>query len=101
MLLTIAAILATLLALFKVFGWTLGVVEAVALSILVGNSLDYCIHLVEGYVSVDERHLVFVDKYLVRVACGWVAWMLCGFVGKYLCLITYKCISLSLKVKVN
>lgn len=67
MLLTIAAILATLLALFKVFGWTLGVVEAVALSILVGNSLDYCIHLTEGFISMDSRHIAFVGKFLVCV----------------------------------
>lgn len=65
MLMTIAGILVTLLTLFKLFGWTLGVVEAVALSILVGNSLDYCIHLTEGYLSMDSRHLAFLDKFVV------------------------------------
>lgn len=69
MLMTIAGILVTLLALFKLFGWTLGVVEAVALSILVGNSMDYCIHLTEGYMSMDARHLAFVDKFMVRCVC--------------------------------
>ena len=86
MLLTIAAILATLLALFKVFGWTLGVVEAVALSILVGNSLDYCIHLTEGFISMDSRHIAFVGKFLVcmctyrfgslyKLYCIWVGYL--------------------------
>jgi len=41
MLFTILGILLALLALFRVFGWRLGIVEAISLSILVGNSLDY------------------------------------------------------------
>jgi PERQ amino acid-rich with GYF domain-containing protein len=61
--LTILGILVTLLGLFKMFGWTLGIIEAVSLSILVGNSLDYCIHLTEGYVATDTRHLAFLHKF--------------------------------------
>ena len=56
----------TLLGLFKLFGWTLGIIEAVSLSILVGNSLDYCIHLSEGYMATDDRHLVFLNKFKVH-----------------------------------
>ena len=37
--------------------------EAISLSILVGNSLDYCIHLTEGYLVTDDRHLAFVDGF--------------------------------------
>lgn len=35
---------------FYVLGWEIGGVEAVSLSILVGSSVDYCVHLVEGYI---------------------------------------------------
>ena len=63
--LTILGILVTLLGLFKLFGWTLGIIEAVSLSILVGNSLDYCIHLSEGYLATDSRHLAFLSRYKV------------------------------------
>jgi PERQ amino acid-rich with GYF domain-containing protein len=61
--LTILGILVTLLGLFELFGWTLGIIEAVSLSILVGNSLDYCIHLSEGYVATDQRHLHFLSRF--------------------------------------
>lgn len=63
--LTILGILVTLLGLFQMFGWTLGIIEAVSLSILVGNSLDYCIHLSEGYMATDQRHLAFLRHYEV------------------------------------
>ena len=66
MFLTIFEILVTLLALFKLFGWKLGIVEAISLSILVGNSLDYCIHLTEGYLATDSRHIAFVESFKVR-----------------------------------
>lgn len=65
MFLTIMGILFTLLGIFRMLGWTLGIVEAVSLSILVGNALDYCIHLSEGYVAVDGRHLAFVERFKV------------------------------------
>ena len=63
MVLTIFAILLSLGGLFWCFGWKLGIVEAISLSILVGNSLDYCIHLSEGFVAMDARHLAFVEKF--------------------------------------
>ena len=63
--LTILGILVTLLGLFKMLGWTLGIIEAISLSILVGNSLDYCIHLTEGYMATDQRHLAFLHKFKV------------------------------------
>ena len=63
--LTILGILVTLLGLFKLFGWTLGIIEAISLSILVGNSLDYCIHLSEGYLATDQRHLTFLKQFKV------------------------------------
>lgn len=36
-------------------GWELGGVEAVALSVLVGSSVDYLIHLIEGYLHTDPE----------------------------------------------
>ena len=37
-------------AMFFWAGWELGAVEAISLSILVGSSVDYCVHVVEGYL---------------------------------------------------
>jgi len=37
-------------AIFFWAGWELGAVEAISLSILVGSSVDYCVHVVEGYL---------------------------------------------------
>ena len=37
-------------AIFYLTGWQLGGVEAISLSILVGTSVDYSFHLVEGYI---------------------------------------------------
>lgn len=66
---TIIGILFLLMACFKAFGWTLGIVEAVTLSIIVGNSLDYCIHLTQSYQDVDHRHLALLDKLGVSHKC--------------------------------
>lgn len=48
--LTILGVLSTVVAIFYLAGWQLGAVEAISLSILVGTSVDYCVHLVEGYI---------------------------------------------------
>ena len=42
--------IALVVAIFYMAGWQLGAVEAVSLSILVGTSVDYTMHLVEGYI---------------------------------------------------
>ena len=42
------------IAIFYLTGWQLGGVEAVSLSILVGTSVDYCFHLVEGYILAGK-----------------------------------------------
>eukprot|EP00041_Stephanoeca_diplocostata_P037339 m.1407419 g.1407419 ORF g.1407419 m.1407419 type:complete len:1419 (+) comp25018_c0_seq4:288-4544(+) len=44
---------AVVVAFFYWNGWTLGGVEAVSLSILVGTCVDYCIHMVEGYLEAS------------------------------------------------
>lgn len=47
---TIVGVLTSVVAIFYLASWQLGAVEAVSLSILVGTSVDYCVHLVEGYI---------------------------------------------------
>lgn len=42
-------------ALMYWLGWEMGAVEAISLSILVGSSVDYCLHLVEGYLLAGEN----------------------------------------------
>lgn len=48
-----------------IVGWSLGGVEAISLSILLGVSVDYCMHLAEAYIetSSGEEKEVFEDKY--------------------------------------
>ena len=43
------------MGIFYLAGWELGAVEAISLSILVGSSVDYCVHLVEGYLSAGKN----------------------------------------------
>jgi hypothetical protein len=47
---TVLCILATIMALFLALGWTIGIVEAVAVAILLGSSVDYSLHIVEGFM---------------------------------------------------
>lgn len=42
------------MAIFYLTGWQIGGVEAISLSILVGTSVDYCFHLVEGYILAGK-----------------------------------------------
>ncbi|XP_031555495.1 protein dispatched homolog 3-like [Actinia tenebrosa] len=48
--LTILGVLCFVVAIFYLLGWHLGAIEAISLSILVGTSVDYCVHLVDGYI---------------------------------------------------
>ena len=47
---SIAGTLLTVLALIYVIGWKFGAVEAITLSVLVGTSVDYIVHLVESFL---------------------------------------------------
>lgn len=56
-------------------GWEMGAVEAISLSILVGSSVDYCLHLVEGYLLAGEtltsspgHSLVWESTFLSQLA---------------------------------
>jgi hypothetical protein len=50
----VAALIALVVAIFYMSGWQMGAVEAVSLSILVGSSVDYCMHLAEGYLFMGR-----------------------------------------------
>lgn len=47
-------VICLVVALMYWLGWEMGAVEAISLSILVGSSVDYCLHLVEGYLLAGE-----------------------------------------------
>ncbi|XP_033641919.1 protein dispatched homolog 3-like isoform X2 [Asterias rubens] len=53
--LTIGGVILVVISMFYLLGWEMGAVEAVSLSILVGSSVDYCIHLIEGYLVAGDR----------------------------------------------
>ena len=42
------------MAIFWLAGWKLGAIEAISLSILVGTSVDYTVHLTEGYIMANR-----------------------------------------------
>merc|ERR1712032_906000 len=57
-LLAIASIifaLVVILASFHWLGWTLGIVEAIGISILLGAAVDYPLHLVESYIETSPE----------------------------------------------
>ncbi|XP_033828260.1 protein dispatched homolog 3 [Periophthalmus magnuspinnatus] len=53
-LVTILGVVCLVVAVMYWLGWEMGAVEAISLSILVGSSVDYCLHLVEGYLLAAE-----------------------------------------------
>ena len=54
------------LGVFYLAGWELGAIEALSLSILVGSSVDYCVHIVEGYLLAGRN----IPAYLGAVSFG-------------------------------
>ncbi|KAK3237287.1 Patched domain-containing protein [Cymbomonas tetramitiformis] len=48
-LVNLLAIVLSQLAIFQWMGWSLGAVEAISITILVGLSCDFCLHIAEGY----------------------------------------------------
>lgn len=55
---------------FHALGWSLGAVEAVSFSILVGTSVDYFLHLIEGYRHASEDcDLQDATKSEIRIWC--------------------------------
>lgn len=48
---SIGGIIVSVIALMEMLGWTLGVIESVAVVILIGFSVDYVVHLANHYVE--------------------------------------------------
>lgn len=40
--------------------WEMGAMEAISLSILVGALVDYCLHLLEGYLLTGGLYLLLI-----------------------------------------
>jgi hypothetical protein len=58
----VAGMLCFVVAAFYWAGWELGAIEAISLSILVGSSVDYCVHIVEGYILAGRNPLPHVAQ---------------------------------------
>ena len=56
-----------MVAIFYAADWQLGAVEAISLSILVGTSVDYCVHLVEGYILAGSAMPPNLHSAMVRL----------------------------------
>ncbi|KAM9858648.1 protein dispatched homolog 3 [Aulostomus maculatus] len=52
--LCVSGVICLVVAIMYWLGWEMGAVEAISLSILVGSSVDYCLHLVEGYMLAGQ-----------------------------------------------
>lgn len=52
----LAGMVCLVVAVMYYLGWEMGAVEAISLSILVGSSVDYCLHLVEGYLLAGDTN---------------------------------------------
>lgn len=61
-----AGVICLVVAIMYWLGWEMGAVEAISLSILVGSSVDYCLHLVEGYLLAGESIRSSPDHNSVR-----------------------------------
>lgn len=51
---TIAMITCSVLATITLLGWKLGVLESLNMTLVVGISVDYVVHLAEGYIELEE-----------------------------------------------
>ncbi|XP_026781706.3 protein dispatched homolog 3 [Pangasianodon hypophthalmus] len=51
---SILGVVCMVVAVMYWLGWEMGAVEAISLSILVGSSVDYCLHLVEGFLLAGD-----------------------------------------------
>ena len=61
--LTIAMVTCGVLALISVVGWSLGILESLNLTLIVGLAVDYVVHLAEGYMALEDEDRVTRVKY--------------------------------------
>ena len=79
-------VLTSVVAIFYAASWQLGAVEAISLSILVGTSVDYCVHLVEGYIlagnaippdlTTSKVFICYDCCYFIGSHCNFLGWSL-------------------------
>ena len=55
-LITVLCINVTVMGILYLWDWTLGAIEGMSITSLVGLSVDYCIHLVEGHIHARAGH---------------------------------------------
>jgi len=83
---SVFSIVLSMVALMKLLGYKLGVLESLALSILVGISIDYTLHLAIAYVgtpeklSVEERMSRACKHSGISIISGAITTSLSGFV---------------------
>ena len=61
--LTIAMVTCGVLGMISIVGWSLGVLESLNLTLIVGLAVDYVVHLAEGYMILDDQDRVTRVKY--------------------------------------
>jgi predicted RND superfamily exporter protein len=67
---TIGYVLTSVTATLVALGWTLGFLESICLAILIGVSVDFCIHLAHAYASAasgDEDRGVRIKYALIHM----------------------------------
>lgn len=52
---SIVMTLVVIMGVFYLIGWSLGIVEAIGISILLGSAVDYPLHVIESYIDSTER----------------------------------------------
>lgn len=70
---TVLAILVTILGVFHLMGWTLGIVEAISISILLGSSVDYSLHIAESYIELTSKLDDVLDRRQTRLVVAQAA----------------------------
>lgn len=53
----IAGVLICILGMMNIFGWELGVIESISITVLVGLSVDYVVHLANSYIEADVEDI--------------------------------------------
>lgn len=82
--LSIGGIVISAIAIMQMAGWTLGIVESIAVVILIGFSVDYVVHLANHYVES-----VYIDRFRrmqdalggigISIVSGAITTLGCGF----------------------
>ena len=69
----ISGVLICILGMMNILGWELGVIESVSITVLVGLSVDYVVHLANSYIEADieeikKRHPKYQDNPSVELS---------------------------------